>query len=60
MNVRELLLISSGTLATLTGENNYEKLDEIQAALIAFYLRTKANTEYETWMDVWTTFSANI
>lgn len=51
--VGEILAISSGTLATLTGETEYQILDSYQYGLVKFYLRTKHEAEYESWLDVW-------
>ena len=53
--VHQLLNISSGTLATLTGCRDYDALDAIHAALV-HYGTQHPGTVQDTWMDVWEAF----
>jgi len=54
--VQEALALSSGTLATLTGYAEYEQLDAIQTAFVAFCGR---HSGYDTWQAAWTAFQAS-
>lgn len=47
-------LLSSGTLATLTGFSEYEKLDLIQTLFIDYCLANLA--EFSTWQAAWSRF----
>jgi hypothetical protein len=47
--------LSSGQLASLTGERDYTKLDTIHADLVAFYLLSHSRA-WKTWVDVWNAF----
>lgn len=50
--------LSSGTMATLTGENLYVRLDAIQRAFIQFVLDAfQQGTGFETWVDAWNEFN---
>lgn len=48
--IRDLLGMSSGTLASITGETDTEKLDAVQAELVLFCAAEPE--QYETWQDV--------
>ena len=49
---RELLAVSSGTWASLTGITDYEVLSRLEKDIAAFYLYHQ-DRPYESWMDVW-------
>jgi len=55
---REVLLdaltISSGTMATLTGESRYRRLEDIQATFANFVVRSKE--PFANWMFAWEKF----
>jgi hypothetical protein len=59
----DLIHLSSGTLVGLTkkagheGFDQYTQIDQIQAALIAYYEGTRTVQTYESWIDVWNTFA---
>jgi len=52
---RDIIALSSGTMATLTGINSYCALEAIQANLAFYYLRNYKST-WASWMDVWDSF----
>ena len=52
---RELLAVSSGTWATLTGITNYLELSALEADIATFYLYNQ-DLPYETWIDVWAAY----
>lgn len=52
---RELLAISSGTFATLTGISDYATLNKLETDFAIFYLYHQ-DYKYESWMDVWDAF----
>lgn len=54
--VCDLLGLSSGTLASITGEMDTEKLDAVQAELVLFCAAEPER--YETWQDVVTAWKA--
>lgn len=57
--LQDVLALSSGTLATLTGETRYSRLDAIHAALIDYCISALHRGEIKpnaTWNDVWARF----
>ena len=48
---KEILAISSGTMATEFGVKDYDKIDKLQNDLVAFYQKNKAKG-FKTWIDV--------
>lgn len=54
--MREAATVASGTLATLTGERGYAKLDVIQAEFVEFVRANEASHKWETWQDAWSAF----
>lgn len=52
--VRDACQLSSGTLATLTGQTRYTVLDNIHAAFIAFCQEQAG--EFTCWQDAWQSF----
>lgn len=47
-------ILSSGTLATLTGIDNYDILDRIQTGFLAFI--GKAGQGFKNWQEAWTKY----
>ena len=43
--------LSSGTLATLTGERRYERLDQVQVIFVARV--DVATRQFESWVEAW-------
>ena len=52
--IRDVANLSSGTLATLTGLSNSNKLDKVQKALYEFTLNS--DVIFEDWNDAWRSF----
>lgn len=52
--IRDAAQLSSGTLATLTGETGYAQLDKIQQIFVEFV--TKSQKTYTTWQEAWREF----
>lgn len=52
--VRDALGLSSGTLATLTGQTRYTVLENIQAAFVAFCQEQAG--EFSCWQAAWQAF----
>ena len=50
----DIIGLSSGTLASLSGFRDYETLDMIQLDLVTMY--QLAPHLFQTWMDVWRTW----
>ena len=50
--------LASGTIATLTGYNEYDIIDEIQTDLVFFVQANAHKHNWETWMDAWDSFIA--
>lgn len=49
--------LSSGTMATLTGESLYVRLDSIQAEFVQYVLKAfEQGAEFDTWVDAWNAF----
>lgn len=49
--------LSSGTMATLTGESLYLRLDAIQAEFVKDVLKAfEQGAEFDTWVDAWNEF----
>lgn len=53
---REAATVASGTLATLTGEREYAKLESIQADFVDFVRANESEHKWETWQDAWSSF----
>ena len=51
---REIMQVSSGTFACLTGLVEYEKLEAIEAELLIFVENSKVC--YKNWMQAWNHF----
>jgi len=52
----EILLVSSGTLATLTNEKDYDKLESIRADWLNWFVnQTK---EFANWQECWIEYVA--
>lgn len=51
--MEQVRLLSSGTLANLTGEKRYDRLDKIRFQFICF---AENHPEFETWMEAWNVF----
>ena len=53
--------LSSGTIATLTGEPLYFIIDLIQQKFVEFVTAEQAKTPacFETWQDAWNVFKAS-
>ena len=56
--IRSVLQISSGTMGTLTGETNYDKIDSIQNDVVQFLLTS--NKVYANWMQVWNDYKSTL
>ena len=54
--LRDILSISSGKLAHLTGFSDYESLDRVQQEWFAF--AQAQDKDYKNWMEAWEAFSA--
>jgi len=52
---RQARCLSSGTIATLIKQPEYQVIDKVQAAFVAF---TEAHPEHKRWQDAWEKFSA--
>lgn len=52
---RQARSLSSGTIATLIKQPDYQTIDKVQAAFVAF---TEVHPEHSTWQDAWERFSA--
>lgn len=48
--------LASGTLASLSKESNYNKIEIFHAKLVEFYF-DHFDTEWTTWHDVWFSYS---
>lgn len=49
--------LSSGTMATLTGESLYLRLDAIQAEFVKDVLKAfEQGAEFDSWVDAWDEF----
>jgi len=59
---RDLLALSSGTLAHLSGYSDYETLDMIQEDLLSVFTTMRHSKKYrfETWMDVWHVYNRSL
>ena len=54
----QICQISNGTLATLSGHNDYAALDTLYANFMGFYKdQTATGVLYATWIDVWTDYA---
>jgi len=53
---RDILSLSSGTFATLTGYREYADLDMIREDFITFARIVIPHRRYSTWMDIWSDF----
>lgn len=52
----EILLVSSGTLATLTNEKDYDKLESIRADWLNWFVnQTK---QFSNWQECWIEYVA--
>ena len=47
-------ILSSGTIANLTGLRQYDDIDQVQARFVQFTIDHPA--DYETWQDAWADF----
>jgi len=47
-------VLSSGTIANLTGLRHYDDIDQVQARFVQFTIEHPAG--YETWQDAWAAF----
>lgn len=54
--LRDILGISSGMLAHLTGFSDHESLDRVQQEWFAF--AQEQECEYKNWIEAWEAFSA--
>lgn len=53
--------LSSGTMATLTGERRYEDIERIQTAWFLWAsLKIAGGHTFETWSDAWEEFKAEL
>jgi hypothetical protein len=52
--IRDAILLSSGTITTLTGENQCSRIDKIQQQFVMFVQKTEGL--YKTWMEAWNDF----
>lgn len=51
---REILLVSSGVLSTLTNERSYDKLEQIRADWLNWF--TNQEREFKNWQECWTEY----
>lgn len=51
--VKDCALLSSGTLATLTGARDYETLDAIHSEFITYVRTIAPKRQWKTWVDAW-------
>ena len=51
--LRDVVGLSSGTFATLTGEQNYDRIEAIRAKFIAY---VETNPQFTDWAKAWTEF----
>jgi hypothetical protein len=57
---RDILALSSGTIATLTGRRDYQSIDDIQGDFLTFvrYRFRNRHQPWPTWAVAWTDFNA--
>jgi len=55
--IQDALALSSGTISSLTGLQNYREIDCIQAAF-ANFIASQART-FSNWHTAWTSFSTS-
>ena len=51
--IRDIMLVSAGTLATLTGIQQYDDLDEVRRSWMQYAASTRATGR---WQDSWKKF----
>lgn len=55
----QALTLASGTIATLTGLDRYEDIEEVQARFVAFIADENPPDAFECWQDAWDAFTEN-
>ena len=53
-NPREALILSSGTIGTLTGLRQYAEIEKIQFAFYSWIIEQKR--EFKNWPEAWNEF----
>ena len=51
--ISDCATLASGTMATLTGQVEYEKIEEIQTAFVIWVME---NSSFANWMKAWEAF----
>lgn len=54
--VEQVRLLSAGTIAGLTGEKRYDRIDRIRLEFLRF---VEKNNEFRTWQEAWNAFAEN-
>lgn len=49
--IHDALMLSSGTICTLTGEPRYVEIEKIQTAFVVWL--QKSEQKFESWVDAW-------
>jgi len=58
MKIDEILKISSGTMANLTGYKDYDRIDRITKRFVQFTIGVldSSPNEFKDWMEAWNRF----
>ena len=56
--IKDCAVLSSGTIATLTGKTKYSEIDEIQSEFIAFVNALIPSRRWNNWMEAWDAYRA--
>lgn len=58
--IRDCGMLSSGTIATLTGKTKYVEIDEIQADFVRFVETKAPKQNWENWQQAWEEYRKNV